>query len=317
MKTIDCQVVMLPQNKKGWSRNDIVKTDSIIAFPLHDMDSNIDNWKAQHLYFTHLINAPRKGDYAIRKYDNTVVFIATEEKAMGASAHSPSHFQIIASTDPSLGLPSIPKSFIQQYVASNGKINKVSLTIKEFPDSSFGNDRGNVYWKLKLTDKNEVVIVEFRPKMTKDCQAWYGRGGYDCHTPCDCPLIPIEPQDTRILDNILPQIANGTFNINQTLEDAANHFADLYDVSSMGTRHLDYWSRPIVIKAVKHGANWQKKQSATDAVPTDEEIEKKANSRYKIDEDQSMKSERNGSVVRCREGYIDGYNQALKDLGYE
>jgi hypothetical protein len=63
-------------------------------------------------------------------------------------------------------------------------------------------------------------------------------------------------------------------------------------------------------KNFKAGAEWQKEQSANDALPTEEEIQKKAN-------ENADKYLKRFDTIAVFVGYIDGYKQALKDLGYE
>jgi hypothetical protein len=163
MTTLDCQVVMLPTEKsnmchltgidniKEWNiapnRNAFItnKSHGIILQPFD-------------IYLT--TDEPiQEGDWYYNTTDDRIDTTKWAHILTLINQH-PKAEKIIASTDPSLGLPGIPESFLKQYVAANGKIDKVKLEIKEFPDSSFGGDRGNVYWKFKLTAANEVVVVE-------------------------------------------------------------------------------------------------------------------------------------------------------------
>ena len=72
-----------------------------------------------------------------------------------------------ATTDKSLlGLPSIPESFLKGYVDSCGNINKVRLEqIWESEVHKQASGQADIDWNndclvLKLTDKNEVVVVD-------------------------------------------------------------------------------------------------------------------------------------------------------------
>ena len=69
-------------------------------------------------------------------------------------------YKVVASTDPALGLPAIPKTWIKDvFVPSNGSIKEVEL--ETFLWDYVNQDDGVVETtdKLKLTDNNEVCIV--------------------------------------------------------------------------------------------------------------------------------------------------------------
>ena len=71
-----------------------------------------------------------------------------------------------ASTDKSLGVSSIPESFLKSYVNRYGNINKVRLEqiweseVHKQASGQADIDRNNDCLVLKLTDKNEVVVVD-------------------------------------------------------------------------------------------------------------------------------------------------------------
>ncbi len=103
----------------------------------------------QHLYFTSNEEI-KEGDWCIGEG------VALPFKAIPTIRYH-QWKKIVASTDPSLGLPSIPESFIQQYVAVNGKINSVMLEM-ENKANSVDIDFEKIY-TLKLTDNNECIVI--------------------------------------------------------------------------------------------------------------------------------------------------------------
>lgn len=101
--------------------------------------------------------------------------------------------KIISSTDPSLGLPSIPENWIRDaYVPSNGSVKQVILsmdTLESLP----------VQYKLSLTLNNEVVIVdEFRAigefdKKLDSIDQELDDAAEDYRTGYTCPDTEIKP----------------------------------------------------------------------------------------------------------------------------
>jgi hypothetical protein len=174
-ETINCQVVMLPTNSNN-SHIGILKRNIDIINPLIYNDVGIFNtsaWSSQHLYFT---------SNEVIKEDDCVFCYSIH---MNNPSHPPDRYinpirkwnrgnctackKIIASTDPSLGLPAIPELFLKKYVAAGGKIDKVKLvtTLTSASYELYGEfqrpDEDNIeetWYKLKLTEANEVVVVE-------------------------------------------------------------------------------------------------------------------------------------------------------------
>ena len=91
----------------------------------------------------------------------------------------------------------------------------------------------------------------------------------------------------------------------ETVEQAALEYLEKIKSPALNTS----WQQ-FDIDIFKAGAEWQKEQLANDAVPTEEEIQKKAN----INADKYLKR---FDTIAVFVGYNDGYKQALKDLGYE
>ena len=92
-------------------------------------------------------------------------------------------------------------------------------------------------------------------KREKDCQAWYGFGGYDCHTPCDCPY-----KETKTV----------SITVDQELEDAAKaeylkRFP--YPTSDNSKQELECLSKQSGFKqGAVFGAAWKAEQVANDTM---------------------------------------------------
>lgn len=79
---------------------------------------------AQHLYILDMVNKPKIGD-TIVAIDGSVL------KLLPVYEILPNDRIIVQSTNKSLGLPEISQSFIDEYVKSNGNIDKLFGYLKE------------------------------------------------------------------------------------------------------------------------------------------------------------------------------------------
>lgn len=172
MQTKECQVVMLPTVPKALWHSPIaefegvlkgIRTDTIDKLGFNTRPGvgySTEMWQPQHLYFTSNEEI-KEGGFALNKLAEKVDKVSSDMRRFEMSLHSPSWRMIVASTDPSLGLPSIPEEWIRtKYVPANGKIDKVLLETQLYDRGAAGNRV--IYSKLKLTDKNEVVIVDYK-----------------------------------------------------------------------------------------------------------------------------------------------------------
>lgn len=135
-------------------------------------------------------------------------------------------YKIIASTDPSLGLPAIPEEWIRDvYVPSNGSIKEVELLLEAKYDV--------VTWQfsrydLSINDNNEVEIVDENidklpyPELVKEISEYY--------------------KDVKIVEN----------SVDQELEDAAKDHARYGGPFSTHEQNYEYM--------FKQGANWKAEQ---------------------------------------------------------
>lgn len=151
----EVQVVMLP-------RNTATSPNEYFLNKVNDEKLEWNNWmkawsaNPQYLYFI--------SNDEIKKGD---IYMYVETKHIQVCILSPvdpvNAKKIVASTNPSLGLPAIQQSFIEAYVKANGKIEKVSLEMRLHPDCNdchnFGDEWGIKDYILKLTPQNEVIVV--------------------------------------------------------------------------------------------------------------------------------------------------------------
>lgn len=228
-KEITAQVHMLP-TKLSTKYGDMLKAlkdvelttckkGDIIFNPFTYTGKNdAEYWETQHLYFT--TDEPiQKGDWYHDNFMRRVEMCDDEDYSNQIKEEDYDFSKIIASTDPTLCLPTIPTTWIKDvYVPSNGSIKKVELKMVEIDESSFTPH----CFVLKLTPNNEVVIV-----------------------------------DEPTLETLFPKEQCGDLSVDQELEDAALSYFMLHPLPNMQHK---------IENAFKAGANWQKQQSATDAI---------------------------------------------------
>jgi hypothetical protein len=150
-ETINCQVVMLPtENMSKLVRQ--ISTSKLFFNLGYSVKSGLA--QPQHLYFTSNEEI-KEGDWFYHGVSKALKKADAEDVRLYKDGFRYAS-KIVASTDSSLGLPAIPESFLKQYVAANGKIDKVKLELVDVPDFS------SMEYKsiLKLTAANEVVVVE-------------------------------------------------------------------------------------------------------------------------------------------------------------
>lgn len=191
----------------------------------------------QHLYFTSEDDI-KEGDWYIHPFEDKV------EKTEWAHIVTlmnqlPKAQKIIASTDPSLGLPAIPESFLKQYVESNGKIDKVQLQTcclygGKCPSKGAYDKQHLCKIGFELTDNNEVIV--------------------DTSVHCVKPTTILGRSSQvvmQISSGIEPQYQSEYKCVfDKALEDAAEN---RYKTVPEKTK----W---ICKDSFKHGAQWQKEQ---------------------------------------------------------
>ena len=198
-------------------------------------------WEPQDLYFV--------SDEEIKESDWFIDgFNKIDKFNKGELPPNSSCKKIIASTNPDLGLPTIPLTWIRDvYVPSNGSIKEVKLEIyyKQISRDTIGYTpahepikMGKYEQTLKLTPNNEVVIVDEPVERTEE------------NFPEEYMLSAKELQE---------------YQVDQELEDAADNWVD-----SHYNKGVEYSKAKRGAANPKSGfiagAEWQKEQSANDAI---------------------------------------------------
>ena len=176
-KTTDVQVVMLPTGIVGeipngslvkhiapWGTGNLSIANSKYIYSIE--------YKPQHLYLTsdELI---KEGDWSYCSIPNCTrerIIKVTDDwnlDSLNRFRKEGYESKIIATTNPECNLPTIPDSFLQKYVAANGNIDSVKLEMEKKEEALMREMDEGMYMRtdtqdliLKLTDKNEVVIVD-------------------------------------------------------------------------------------------------------------------------------------------------------------
>jgi hypothetical protein len=232
-ETINCQVVMLPNLERNlpehrWGEWKITLDNNKLDYKQYVHSTGLDVY--QHLYFTSN-EVIKEGDwcYSIRA---EMIFQAPDlsKELLGCGVR-----KIIASTDPSLGLPAIPTIWIKDvFVSSNGSIKEVKLEkVENIMDGVLSvigkgirNPPAQSEYKLKLTEANEVVVVESTQYL-------------EVQTPAEC-LKELE-----------------CIGQDKELEEAALSYFMLHPLPNMQHK---------IENAFIAGAEWQKEQSANEAI---------------------------------------------------
>ena len=143
-------------NSEGNTMSEPIEIGDLRYSKYHDGIQD-DIRQAQYLYFIS-DEEVKEGDNGKWCYWNDNVI----DKYTGGKCEYGNPKVIIASTDPSLKLPSIPEEWIRtKYVPSNGAIKEVRLEMYNTQEHSkcYGAiEQGE--WKLKLTSNNEVIIAD-------------------------------------------------------------------------------------------------------------------------------------------------------------
>ena len=108
------KAIMLPSNKKGWSKGDLIKiTSDVLDFAIYD-SPGIDNWEAQEIYILDLQAEICKHDTVVSK-NGKHVYINVQGESIIA-ARKTDAIKVIACTNPETKLHGIPQSFLQSIV---------------------------------------------------------------------------------------------------------------------------------------------------------------------------------------------------------
>lgn len=163
-------VVMLPTNEKAVEKEDIVLNYPHSMFiATNNMRPNsliADYYKSQHLYITS-DKEIKEGDWCIQN-DNYLCKITCNQDRTQQGLK-----KIIATTDKSLGLPTVSdgfiKKFIERYNAGN-PITEVMVEYEEYPITTYGMSDGEpeTDTRLKVDKDNCITIKAVKESWTRE-----------------------------------------------------------------------------------------------------------------------------------------------------
>ena len=226
---------MLPTKATGFrlfkSANLIVWTDKIVK--------TIGEYS--HIYFTS-DEEIKEGDTLMHNVTKLIFKVLHSDPIDIVEQAYKTNRKVVASTDPSLGLPAIPQSFIEKYVEANGKIDEVELET-ESRASKTTPIQHNTNWVehiLKLTKDNKVIVVD-------DEQVQLNKLVSD--------IISTAPTKEYTIEELKEFIAKP-----DTLEEAFKKwFDEENEFKDMGFKGA---KSPTPLEAFKAGVQWQKEQFA-------------------------------------------------------
>jgi hypothetical protein len=129
-----------------------------------EFGSKTDDWKNQHLYIISDTNA-KDGSWMIRDFDNAII----KDNINSDNRKGEKFFDILATTDSRLGLPSIPSWFIEQYVTYyniDKDILDVEIETKLALPADLPKDTGgktiafDFIVRPKVDENNEIIIIQ-------------------------------------------------------------------------------------------------------------------------------------------------------------
>lgn len=126
MEKLKCKVILLAGNDSTLKKGDILKTFGTLAI----CEDEKEEYGQHHLYFVSE-RKPSKGDKVIcigADEDGTIEeMFKRVGTIMNYTGKELGIIKIEASTNKSLDLPGLPKHFIEEYVAKQGKIDEIYL----------------------------------------------------------------------------------------------------------------------------------------------------------------------------------------------
>lgn len=226
-----CNVVLLPQNKKGWDKGEIITlSPTELDIAKADSSSGLYNtvapdnfvYQAQHLYFCS-DDEIKEGDWFINIITNRIFGPATYADVENRRDGKDYMVKVVASTDSSLGLPLIPQSFLQEYVRSNGNIKEVWLEQQRWAKES--KEGGGYLHKANPDDTVEAVYSNGPKTMQEAIKQGYSDVTLLKFTENnEVIVVPKEPEFETISIGeqvVKIQIHPIDYTVDQELEDAA------------------------------------------------------------------------------------------------
>jgi hypothetical protein len=257
---ITAQVHMLPQNKEGWNKGELVIDIYGLCIAEHESNSESPKWKAQHIYFT-TDEEIKKGDWITDgiyvSYCNSTFWQQILYFKQNSIVRYKSYKKIVASTDPALGLPAIPTTWIRDvYVPSNGSIKEVSLQIEAKYDVTTG-----IFTRFDLVfdDDGSVIIVD------ETIIGWSEEDKLKVYN--DGKSSNLETYDW--VNYKLPEKHGGPYtygDIKNTYRKGFYEHQELEDAAKESVGEIEDMAGMAGYNGFIKGATWQKEQSATDAI---------------------------------------------------
>ncbi len=264
--TIEVKVVMLP-TKESRLVNHI--PSGLLAYSAGDKCSELTTQQPQHLYFTSMSEKIKEGDWSYCSIPNCTrerVIKVTDDwnlDSLNRFRKEGYESKIVASTDPSLNLPSIPESFIQHYIKANGKIESVKLLQQEWCGCGhkaeelvhkFSCTTTKPFYGLKVTDENEVIVVE-EPTTLSDVveELVLGWEAGDVQVKIDGKLVEKEPEHAAKAAFVasLDRILEGKLTIKRR-DDYRWGFYDGWKANP------NKWTTEQVLQAIKYGFEYHR-----------------------------------------------------------
>lgn len=161
---LECTVIILPTEKHAVGRLCMLDIPKLLSIVQENsmLSNNPDNqaWKPYHLY---LVSDREIEDNQWYLREGRYLLNCRDQKEAQAAKHNHVDYpfnrlgvKIEATTDPSLGLPLIPQSFIEEYVQKQGKIDKVRIKL-----NPFGEYQASGAWH-KDYQLDEVIILPIK-----------------------------------------------------------------------------------------------------------------------------------------------------------
>ena len=179
IKLLKCSVIMLPTE-------DVAKLGSLAIGKFkglfqykskREIEEYMDNIrnedKPQHLYLGSSCSEIKEGDWVINLHVKNCIWQADEDAVFWHTfgAPDPKWLKVEATTDKSLNLPSIPQSFIEEYVSKQGEIKEIVLELVEkcVFDFTARCTQGNCSCNFipKIENGGNVIIHSIEPAKQK------------------------------------------------------------------------------------------------------------------------------------------------------
>lgn len=160
MDKLKCCVVMLPSNQKA-RISQLIDDKLVIDEPIGI---------CQHLYF--ISNREiKEGEYFLSSTGVVMIHNKRSYTGMISRRIVESDKKIESTTDPTLGLPLIPQSFVNVFVEGQGKIEEVMIEMEQESSTGYTEDRSRTFYgelSTKLRKDNTVICSPVKDTWTRE-----------------------------------------------------------------------------------------------------------------------------------------------------